>query len=97
MLSVTPSSTGDNNTAVLAAFKALQDRIRTLDRDRSEAASRAAQLRSELANRDHDSVAQREDFAKEEIDKLEMGRRDYDRLLTSKHQAEIDLARNEER
>ncbi|GMH58567.1 hypothetical protein TrST_g7203 [Triparma strigata] len=97
MLSVTPSSTGDNNTAVLAAFKALQDRIRTLDRDRSEAASRAAQLRSELANRDHDSVAQREDFAKEEIDKLEMGRRDYDRLLKSKHQAEIDLARNEER
>ncbi|GMH98875.1 hypothetical protein TrLO_g14201 [Triparma laevis f. longispina] len=97
MLAVSASSTGENNTAVLAAFKALQDRIRTLDHDRAEAASRAAQLRSELANREQDSVSQREDFANEEIDKLEMSRRDYDRLLTSKHQCEIDLARNEER
>ena len=93
MLSI---DTGDSH-ALLSAFKALQDRIRLLDRERAEASSRAALLETELANREHDSVEQREDFAKEEIDKLELGRREIDKLKQTKHEAELEVARNEER
>ena len=38
----------------------------------------------------------REDFARDEMDRLESARTELDKLTESKHLAEIDLARNEE-
>ena len=85
------------NTAVLSAFKALQDRIRRLEQDRSELCGRAAQLRSELTSREADSVEKREEFARDEIEMIESGRKELEKITQSKHLAEIELARSEER
>ena len=96
MLALTPTTGDRPPQAVLGAFKALQERIRTITQEKSEAQSRAAQLRSELSSREADSVVKREDFARDEMDRLESARTELDKLTESKHLAEIDLARNEE-
>ncbi|GMI39164.1 hypothetical protein TrCOL_g10436 [Triparma columacea] len=95
MLALKPTSDKPPQ-AVLGAFKALQERIRTITHEKSEAQSRAAQLRSELSSREADSVVKREDFARDEMERLESGRSDLEKLTEAKHLAEIALARNEE-
>ncbi|GMH62811.1 hypothetical protein TrRE_jg6255, partial [Triparma retinervis] len=49
-----------------------------------------------MSSREADSVVKREDFARDEMDRLESARTELDKLTESKHLAEIDLARNEE-
>lgn len=93
MLSITTT----DSHSVLSAFKALQDRIRTLDSERLSASHKAAALESEIFEREKDSKASREEYAKEEIDKLRMGRKKVKSLTETKHLIEVELAKGGER
>jgi len=95
MSTLTPAQS-ETPQAVLGAFRALQERIRKIDHERSEATARAAALKSELSNREADSIVNREEFAREEMERLGLNHRQLDELTEAKHQAEINLARNEE-
>jgi hypothetical protein len=83
--------------AVLLALKALQDKVRRLETDRTSATSKAAQLRADLQNRESRGHAAREDFARSEIAAIEEGRHGLEAVVKERHELEISLVRKEER
>ena len=65
---------GSHAPAVLLALRSMQEKVKRLETDRNEAIARASKLRSELALRESDNSSSRADIAREEVEKLELGR-----------------------
>jgi chromosome segregation ATPase len=92
---------GANSTssskAVLAALRALQDKIRRLEAERSQALDEAAQLRHQLKNQEVEAehAKQREQLASQKG--LHEVRAAYERLLTDKSELEVRLSKFEEK
>ena len=86
-----------SSKAVLAALRALQDKIRRLESERSQALDEATQLRHQLKNQELDAehTRQREQMSAQKS--LQEVRGAYDRLLSEKTDLEVRLNRLEER
>lgn len=86
-----------SSKAVLAALRALQDKIRRLETERSHALDEASQLRLQLKNQEieHEHAKQREQLAAQKS--LQEARTSYDRLTGEKADLEARLHRVEEK
>jgi chromosome segregation ATPase len=86
-----------SSKAVLAALRALQDKIRRLEAERSQALDEAAQLRHQLKNQEVEAehTKQREQLAAQKG--LHEVRAAYERLLTDKSELEVRLSKFEEK
>ena len=82
---------------MLAALRALQDKIRRLESERTQALNDTAQLRQQIKNQEveSDHIKQKEHLASQK-NLLEV-RTAYDRILTEKTEAEIRLSKLEDR
>lgn len=96
------SSSSANNAAssskaVLAALRALQDKIRRLESERSQALDESTQLRHQLKNLEIEAehTKQREQLSSQK--NLQEVKSAYERLLNEKAELEIRLARIEEK
>jgi chromosome segregation ATPase len=95
------STTGNNasssSKAVLAALRALQDKIRRLESERSQALDESTQLRHQLKNQEveTDHAKQREQLAAQK--NLQEVKAAYERLLTDKTELEVRMTKLEER
>lgn len=96
--SLASSANGSSSSkAVLAALRALQDKIRRLEAERSQALDETAQLRLQLKNQEieADHMKQKENLnAQKSLHEVKSA---YDRLLTEKTDMEVRLAKLEER
>eukprot|EP00981_Chlorochromonas_danica_P009120 scaffold2505_cov152-Ochromonas_danica.AAC.13 len=86
-----------SSKAVLAALRALQDKIRRLETERSHALDEASQLRLQLKNQEieNEHAKQREQLAAQKS--LQEARTSYDRLTGEKADLEARLHRVEEK
>jgi len=86
-----------SSAAVLAALRALQDKIRRLESERSAAIDESVQLRHQLKNLEieSDHVKQREILASQKT--LQESRNAYDRLVNEKTDLEIRANKLEEK
>lgn len=95
------SYNGNNNTssskAVLAALRALQDKIRRLESERTQALDETVQLRHQLKNQEVEAehAKQREQLQAQK--NLQEVRGAYERLLTDKSELEVRLSKYEEK
>lgn len=94
MASSNPSS---SSKAVLAALRALQDKIRKLEIERSQALDETAQLRHQLKNQEIEAehIKQRESLASQKS--LQEAKSAYDRLQYEKSEIESRLHNLEEK
>lgn len=94
---ISNSSTATSSKAVLAALRALQDKIRRLESERSQSLEECTQLRHQLKNLEIESehAKQRESLATQRS--LQETRSAYDRLLTEKTDLEIRLSKSEDK
>ena len=100
--SMTGGSTGGlqgstSSKAVLAALRTLQDKIRRLEIERTEALHETNELRAQLQNQelDHEALKQRDTVSAQK--NLTEARAAYDRLVAEKTELEIKLGRLAER
>ncbi len=86
-----------SSKAVLAALRALQDKIRRLESERSAAIDETVQLRHQLKNLEIESehVKQREILSSQKT--LHEARNAYEKLLNEKSELEIRLSKLEEK
>ena len=95
----TPGGNGSasSSKAVLAALRALQDKIRRLESERAQALDETVQLRHQLKTQEieSDHVKQRDHLAAQKT--LHEIRSAYERLLTEKTEVEIRLSKLEDR
>lgn len=91
------ASSASSSKAVLAALRALQDKIRRLETERSQALDESAQLRSQLKNQEIEAAHFR-DKEKYASDKASQeARNNYEKLRQEKLDAETRLVRLEEK
>lgn len=94
----TPSaSSASSSKAVLAALRALQDKIRRLETERSQAMDETAQLRSQLKNQEIEAThfREKEKYASDKA--AQEARTNYEKLRQEKLDAETRLVRLEEK
>jgi chromosome segregation ATPase len=91
------ASSTSSSKAVLAALRALQDKIRRLEAERSQALDEAAQLRHQLKNQEVEAehAKQRDQLAAQKS--LHDVRAAYERLLNEKSELEVRLSKFEEK
>lgn len=91
------TSNPTSSKAVLAALRALQDKIRRLETERGQAIDETAQLRHQLKNQEIEAehVKQRELLSTQK--NLNEARHSYDRLLSEKTEIEIRVSKLEDR
>ena len=91
------SSNTSSSKAVLAALRALQDKIRRLESERTQALDETVQLRHQLKNQEveADHAKQREQLQAQKS--LQEVRSAYERLLTDKSELEVRLSKYEEK
>jgi len=91
------ASSASSSKAVLAALRALQDKIRRLETERSQALDETSQLRSQLKNQEIEAAHYR-DKEKYSSDKTaQEARTNYEKLRQEKLDAETRLVRLEEK
>jgi hypothetical protein len=86
-----------SSKAVLAALRALQDKIRRLELERTQAMDETAQLRHQLQNQEIEFEHAKNKESLNSQKSLQESRHAYDRLLTDKTELEIRIAKLEER
>ncbi len=93
----TGAAPASSSKAVLAALRALQDKIRRLESERSAAIDETAQLRHQLKNLEIESehVKQREILSSQKT--LHEARNAYEKLLNEKSELEIRISKLEEK
>lgn len=94
--SITSTATSSSK-AVLAALRALQDKIRRLETERSLALDESSQLKLQLKNQEIEAehAKQKEQLmAQKSVQEMKTA---YDRLLEEKSELEVKLARYEEK
>lgn len=91
------NNASSSSKAVLAALRALQDKIRRLESERSQALDEATQLRHQLKNQEVEAehAKQREQLTAQKS--LQEVRAAYERLLTEKSELEVRLSKFEEK
>lgn len=91
------NNASSSSKAVLAALRALQDKIRRLESERSQALDEATQLRHQLKNQEVEAehAKQREQLTAQKS--LHEVRAAYERLLTDKSELEVRLSKFEEK
>ena len=91
------TSSTSSSKAVLAALRALQDKIRRLEAERSQALDEATQLRHQLKNQEVEAehAKQRDQLTSQKS--LSEVRAAYERLLTDKSELEVRLSKFEEK
>ena len=80
-----------SSKAVLAALRALQDKIRRLETERASALDEAAQLRSQLKSQEIESEHNKEKDILHNQKSLQEARLSYERVLTEKDDLEKNL------
>ena len=90
-------ASASSSKAVLAALRALQDKIRRLELERTQALDETSQLRQQIKNQEIESerFKQRESLSTQK--NLHEVRSAYDRILTGKTESEIRLSKLEDR
>jgi chromosome segregation ATPase len=86
-----------SSKAVLAALRALQDKIARLELEKTHAMDETAQLRHQLQNQEIEFEHMKNKDSLTSQKALQEARHAYDRLLTDKTELEIRIARLEER
>jgi chromosome segregation ATPase len=97
-LSATSSINGSTSSkAVLAALRALQDKIRRLESERTQALDEASQLKHQLQTQsiEAEHLRQKENLSIQK--QLQEARASHDRLLTEKNDLEARISKMEER
>ena len=91
------NASASSSKAVLAALRALQDKIRRLESERAQAIDDTAQLRHQIKNQEIESehLKQRDNLAAQKS--IHEVRSAYERILTEKTETEIRLVKMEER
>ena len=91
------AASASSSKAVLAALRALQDKIRRLEVERTQAIDETTQLRHQLKNQEIESehIKQREILNSQKS--LQESRSAYDRLLGDKAELEVRVSKLEER
>jgi centrosomal protein CEP57 len=91
------NSNSSSSKAVLAALRALQDKIRRLESERTQALDETVQLRHQLKNQEVEAehAKQREQLQAQKS--LHEVRGAYERLLTEKSELEVRLSKFEEK
>ena len=91
------SASASSSKAVLAALRALQDKIRRLESERAQALDETSQLKHQLQNQEieFEHAKQRETLASNKS--LQDARIGYDKLLAEKTELELRIAKAEER
>jgi chromosome segregation ATPase len=96
--SVSPNNaSASSSKAVLAALRALQDKIRRLESERAQALDETAQLRHQIKNQEIEAehIKQRDSLTAQK--NLHEVRSAYERILTEKTETEIRLSKLEDR
>lgn len=96
-LSDTGSAPASSSKAVLAALRALQDKIRRLESERTSAIDETVQLRHQLKNLEIESehIKQREILSSQKT--LQDARTAYEKLLNDKNELELKINKVEEK
>jgi hypothetical protein len=91
------NASASSSKAVLAALRALQDKIRRLESERAQAIDDTAQLRHQIKNQEIESehLKQRDNLAAQK--NIHEVRSAYERILTEKTETEIRFVKLEER
>jgi hypothetical protein len=94
---ISTANGASSSKAVLAALRALQDKIRRLEAERSQALDESVQLRHQLKNQEieSDHIKQKENLSAQKS--LHEVRHSYDRLLAEKTEMETRLSRLEDK
>jgi hypothetical protein len=90
-------TTASSSKAVLAALRALQDKIRRLEMERTQALDDAAQLRNQLKNQDIEAEHAKERDALQAQKSLHDARLAYEKVLREKEEMESSIALLEKR
>lgn len=85
------SHSASSSKAVLAALRALQDKIRRLETERSSALDEAAQLRSQLKSQEIESEHSKEKDILHNQKSLQEARISYERVITERDELERNL------
>ena len=95
--SSTGNASGSSSKAVLAALRALQDKIRRLESERAQALDETVQLRYRIKNQEIESehLKQKDNLIAQKS--LHEVRSAHERILTEKTETEIRLSKLEER
>lgn len=93
----TGNASASSSKAVLAALRALQDKIRRLESERAQALDETVQLRHQMKNQliESDNLKHRENLAAQKT--LHESRCACERLLTEKTEMELRLAKLDDR
>ena len=93
----TNHASASSSKAVLAALRALQDKIRRLETERAQALDETVQLRHQMKNQEIESehMKQRDNLASQKS--LHEIRSAYERLLTEKTELEVRFSKVEDR
>lgn len=94
--SMSAASGASSSKAVLAALRALQDKIRRLEVERSQALDDCAKLRSQIKHLEIENEHQRQREALASQQALQEARLLCDRLTAEKHDTELKLTKVEE-
>lgn len=91
------NASASSSKAVLAALRALQDKIRRLETERAQALDECAQLRHQMKQQEIETehLRQRESLTAQKA--LHEARSAYEKLLTEKTETEVRLAKIEDR
>lgn len=91
------NASASSSKAVLAALRALQDKIRRLEAERAQALDETSQLRHQLQSQEVEFEHAKQRDNMNSTKSLQDARSAYDRLLSEKTELEIRAARLEER
>ena len=92
-----PVASASSSKAVLAALRALQDKIRRLESERAQAIDEAAQLRHQIKSQEIETEHLRQKESLVSQKNLHEVRDAYEKVLAEKMDTEIRLAKLEER
>ena len=95
--SSTGNASGSSSKAVLAALRALQDKIRRLETERAQALDETVQLRYRIKNQEIESEHLKQKDGLLAQKSLHEIRSAHERMLTEKTETEIRLSKLEER
>lgn len=96
-LSSSANASASSSKAVLAALRALQDKIRRLEMERTQALDETGQLRHQLKNQEIEMEHAKQKDSLSAQRSIQDARNAYERLLTEKTDLEIKVARLEDR
>jgi len=95
--SIGQNASASSSKAVLAALRALQDKIRRLETERAQALDECAQLRHQLKNQEIETEHHRQRESLSAQKNLHDARSAYEKVLAEKTDLEVRLAKSEDR